>query len=365
MNQISNEIARIAAHNPADWPPQPGLFRIRMVRGGPHVAAQITHAMGFWSASANGQDIGMRDNDPARAGGVADVWERGTRIDFAEWTELMTNRPASPNLKINVGAMAPISWEEPPAIGHNQPPASPTIDLAAALEPAALAAWIGERFTVHTARAEALLAAHKRFLLATHAGIPDTAVATKATDFVRQLKGTINETDGERVRIKAPVLAAQRAIDGAAKAITDPLLSASIECERRVTVFMVEQDRQARAAAAEEAARTAVTTALLMDEAIATGEPEAIERATAAEVEHQTAQAIVHAPTAELTRLHVPGGGGVTSLRDNWIYEIQDISKVPTHFMMINDSAVKAAIKGGNRAIPGLTIKNQPKAGIR
>jgi hypothetical protein len=245
-------------------------------------------------------------------------------------------------------------------IGHNQ---GPTIDLAAALEPEALSAWINERLALHTNRAAELLTSHRRFLLATAAGIANDDVAGKATIFARQIKEAINETDSERVRIKAPVLAAQRAIDGAAKTITDPLLTASGECERRVTVFMVEKDRAARKLAAEEAARAEQLAAILMDQAANDDNPDIIEQAATAEVEQFAAMAVACAPTADLTRMRT--AGVTSSLRDNWVYEIANISDVPAHFLMINDAAVKAAIKGGNRNIPGLTIRNQPKVGIR
>jgi hypothetical protein len=245
-------------------------------------------------------------------------------------------------------------------IGHNQ---GPSIDLAAALEPEALTAWIGDRLSLHTTRGLELLAGHKRFLLATSAGIANDDAAGKATVFARQIKEAIDETDAERVRIKAPVLAAQRAIDGAAKVITDPLLMAKGECERRVTAYLVEQDRLIRKAAAEEAARAEQLAAVLMDQAANDDDPDIIEQAATAEVEQFAAQEVVYAPTADLTRMKT--AGVTSSLRDNWVFEISNINEVPAHFLMVNEAAVRAAIKGGNRSIPGLTIRNQPKVGIR
>lgn len=349
--------------------PTPGHFKLRLVRGGPFVAAAISHQMGFWAVWINGEPCGARHPDPWAVDGcgaaMERVWTHGIPIENAEYQALLLNPPILPGQKIDIGAMPPITFrneERPPMnaismIGHN---GAPTIDLAAALEPEALGAWIAGRLAAHTERAGMLLAG---FRLSSPI-IANDNVADRATDFVRQVKGAISETDGERVRIKAPVLAAQRAIDGAAKAITDPLQAASVECERRVTVFMVEKDRAARLAAAENAARAAEAAALLIDEAMATDNPDIVEQAAEAEIEQWTAEAIVHAPTAELTRLRTTNGG-TAGLRDNWIYEIANISDVPAHFLMINDAAVKAAIKGGSRNIPGLTIRNQPKVGIR
>jgi hypothetical protein len=362
MNAITD--TRAAPHNAADWPPVPGLFRVRMVRGGPFVGAEIKNAMGFWSAAVNGEPCGAHDPDPMQATGVDHIWEFGTRVSDPEFAELLANAPASPDRKIDLGAEPPITFAPPP-VGHNRP----LIDLAGALEPEALTAWIGDRFTLHTERGAALLAGYRKFLLVTHAGIPDVDVATRATELVRQIKLAVNETDSERVRIKAPVLAAQRAIDGAAGAITGPLVIAFTECERRVSMFMVERDRQTRMAAAEMATRAAASADLLTYEAVATGDAETTERAVEVRTEQHTASAIVQAPLAELTRLRPASGKGTAALRDNWTYTLADISKVPAHLIMLNDAAVKAQIKaapkGTTPMIPGLTITNNPKVGIR
>ncbi len=131
---------------------------------------------------------------------------------------------------------------------------------------------------------------------------------------------------------------------------------------------MVEQDRQLRQAAAEEAARLAKATADAIDTAMTSDDPDAIEWAAEAEVGQQRAEAIVHAPTASLTRLQTVNDV-TASLRDNWTYLVADLAKVPLHLLMLNDRAVKAQIaatpKGTTPMIPGLTITNDRKVGIR
>lgn len=344
--------------------PEPGTFKLRLVSKGPWIAARITHAMGFWSASIGGEPCGPQHPDPILADGVSRIWESAVRIDQGEYDALLRSPPATPDLPINLGALAPITFEAPMTatarIGHNQPP----IDLHTALEPSALSVWIAGQLAAHTARADELLAANTRFVAATTAGIANDEVAGRATDFARQIKAAIKDTDEARVNIKAPVLAAQRAIDGAAKVITDPLLAATGLVEQRVTTFMRAKDLEARRIAAEAAARAEEAAWHLQQQAEASNDNEVFDQAEAAMVEQQIAQAIVSAPTADLTRVRT-ALGGTAGLRDNWVYSVQAIEKVPAHFLMINDAAVKAAIKGGSRSIPGLAIRNQPKVGIR
>jgi hypothetical protein len=87
--------------------PQPGYFRIRMVRKGPHVAARITRQLGFWSASINGESCGASHPDPAQADGVYRIWSTGIQITKTEYDALLKSPPLSPRLPIDLGAEPP------------------------------------------------------------------------------------------------------------------------------------------------------------------------------------------------------------------------------------------------------------------
>lgn len=248
---------------------------------------------------------------------------------------------------------------------------APIIDLYAALEPAALQAWIDDKFGPRETRTNELLASYKRFLTATAAGIPDDAVAGKATDFARQLKAEVKEIDATRTDIKAPVLAAQRQIDGIGRKFSEPLVGAMTEVEKRVTVFLRAKEQEARRVAAEEAARKEAEAQALLDqaaEAASEGDIEAeadiIEQATTVMAEAQAAEIVAEARPAELTRVRTQFGT-TTALKDNWVYSVDDISQVPAVYLLVNDAVVKASIRSGARSIPGLSIRNEPKASIR
>jgi hypothetical protein len=238
---------------------------------------------------------------------------------------------------------------------------TPHIDLATALEPDKLKVYIDYEYANHETRITELMAAHDRFLAATPQGIHDDAIAGRAADFANQLRAAATDLDATRAKIKAPVLHAQRLIDGEARRLTDRLTTARTSVSDKLTVYLQAKEAAERQCAAEEAARK---------------ELEAFEAIKAAEQTGDTAPAVealkeadaaigrASAPTVELTRTRSQMGS-LTSLRETWTYETTDISKVPAAYLTVNDAVVKAAIKSGARDIPGLRIFAERKAMVR
>jgi hypothetical protein len=320
--------------------PEPGLFSMRLVKGGPPVAAEIAAKLGALTATINGQ--------PAD---VEHVWTSGTFIDRATFDRLNANRPADPMKPVDFRAMGHVA--SVPAEGSNRP----VMDLAAALAPDALAAWLEHEYAEHEARCAELAAAYDRFLVATASGIHDDDVTGRATDFAKVHKAELAAIDATRTRIKAPVLHAQRLIDGAGKKLTDPLKANTAEIEARIAVYLTAKAETARRAAEKEAQRLAA----LAQEAMRDAEPE---EAITALRDAQHAEALATAPTPDLTRTRSLSGA-MAGLRDNFVWALEDITKVPTAYLQINDSVVKAAIKSGVRNIPGIRIWNDGRVVIR
>jgi hypothetical protein len=253
----------------------------------------------------------------------------------------------------------PVAVTEPrtAGIGHNHPP----LDLRAALEPRALAIYIAGELAPHTASADTLLAEYQRFVLATAAGIANDDVDAGAVDFAQAIKDEIDATDATRTTIKAPVLAAQKAIDGAAKAIADRLTPALTEVKRRHSTFLLAKDAMVRANATMAAARAEEAAWHARQEAETTGEVAAFIAADVAHAEQRSAEVIVFAPVLETTRMRT-AAGNTSGLKDDWKYEVTDITKVPAHMLQVCDAIVKATIKSGTRSIPGIRIFNEPRA---
>lgn len=240
----------------------------------------------------------------------------------------------------------------------------PTVDLAAALDPASLEPWVDYQFADHAVHLVALSARFERFLEITKDGIHDDTTAGHASDFVKVLKAASTATDETRTKIKAPVLHAQRLIDGAGKKLTDKLKQHSDTVTVRITAFLHDKEARARLAAQIEAARLAHEAEAKLAEAQQSATIEAADAAVEAMQEADTAAALATAAPIELTRTRSVMGA-LTGLRDNWVHEVVDLSKVPAHLLTLNEAAVKLAIKQGVREIPGLRIWNDAKAYVR
>jgi hypothetical protein len=158
------------------------------------------------------------------------------------------------------------------------------------------------------------------------------------------------------------VLHAQRLIDGEAKALSDRVMAAVAEVEARVTTYLRAKEAEVRRAAELEAARLAAEAERLASEALRTGElaEVAVEGFKAAE----EAAEMANARALELTRTRGLGGA-LTALKDNWVWALEDITKVPNHLLQVNDAAVRLAIRQGAREVPGLRIWNDTKAYVR
>jgi hypothetical protein len=71
------------------WPPEPGYFRLRLVKGGWPVGARIGKTEdGLWQAEVDGK-LHHPNWNPAYARMVSDIWHYGERIDQATYQRLI------------------------------------------------------------------------------------------------------------------------------------------------------------------------------------------------------------------------------------------------------------------------------------
>lgn len=71
--------------------PEPGFFRMRLVRKGPIVPARIYHQRGVWWAVIDGQEY-QAASDPAAAPRVFQIWHSGEEITEAEYLAELAKR---------------------------------------------------------------------------------------------------------------------------------------------------------------------------------------------------------------------------------------------------------------------------------
>jgi hypothetical protein len=305
------------------------------------VGARIYTRLGQLVAEINGAEAD-----------VDAVWTSGEAISEAEYRRLIEAPPADPTKAVDYRAMGRAA----PGVEVARPN-RPVVDLAAALEPEALGAWLEHEMAEHAARCAELGAAYERFLVATAGGIADDTATGKATDFARMHKAEIAAIDATRKRIKEPVLHAQRLIDGAGNGLTTPLRAQALTIENRIATYLTGKAEAARREAEMEAQRLAAAAA----EAMRDAEPE---EAITALKEAAEAEALATASTPDLTRTR-SATGALAGLKDNWVWEVTDLARVPTHLLQINDAAVRLFIRQGARHVPGLRIWNDAKAFVR
>lgn len=149
----------------------------------------------------------------------------------------------------------------------------------------------------------------------------DVAAAAEAE---RQRKQ--KEADDEALRLaeeaKKAGQAEQDAIDAAAKAEADRLTAEGKTDQAAATLAKAEADK----------AEAAAATTLAVD------------------------NTLENAKTVKAEDTAVRANGAVSSIAKRWTYEVEDISKVPAQFLEINRGAIQAAVRDGERNIPGLRI---------
>jgi len=98
--------------------PEPGFFRIKLVKGGPPVAAAIVHDADGWHAVIDGDRLPSAE-DPWHAEGLARVWHYGLIIDEPEYRFMLaraaharahdpTHPTANPDQPINLADLPPL-----------------------------------------------------------------------------------------------------------------------------------------------------------------------------------------------------------------------------------------------------------------
>jgi len=246
--------------------------------------------------------------------------------------------------------------------GHNIEGVVLAVPDAAALS----ALWARDHAAL-LARRDQLLEAFARFEASHGDGIQSDEVAGRAADFARLLAREANKAEAVRKGLKAPLLAAGRALDRFFKTdLSDGLAAAAAKVEALLGIWQrakVTAERQLRDAAARAAREVADR---LAAEAMRSGDPNLAQQARQADDAAQRAEAVLHTGLAAVGRT-AGEAGAVASLKSHWTYEVVDFAQVPHEWLIIDDRKVRSAIRGedGLRDIPGLRIYNDPQTVVR
>lgn len=269
-----------------------------------------------------------------------------------------------------------------PGLGHNQPP-PPAASLDLTPEQ-----WADRLITVFgdaRQRSIELQGSFQRFELGFRllpplpGGAPigierwSDEVQGRAGDLRDKIIALLKTAEAMHTVEKAPVLVAQRAVDGFLRSFREPLDNALRTIRGRQTTYANWQDAQSRKLAAEQAAlrqAEADAAAKLAMRTLDTDDlQEAAEKAGVAEEASQYATA----KPAEHTRTHGEAGS-VTSLRATWTFipeesDVMELAKavvagtVPASYLTFNETRIRLAIRVEHvHAIPGCVIREEKTA---
>lgn len=196
--------------------------------------------------------------------------------------------------------------------------------------------------------------------------VPDTLRAIETdeeaaayTDTAADIKGILAQADAAFTVEKAPWLAGGRAVDeffGFRKELAAAVKRVTAALDARANLLLAQQRRREAEEAAAAKTAAEAETARLRKEAEAFDEPAPV------------AVAPVYVPPVavkDVARVVSMATGNKASASVNWTHRIVDPDKVPRQYLMVNEAAIKAAIKGGTRKIEGVEIFEAAKTAIR
>ena len=254
-------------------------------------------------------------------------------------------------------------------IGHNEPPLEPLADVLSA---ARLNKMLALELAPLEQRAEVLAESCARFLAA-YPSIETDEQDAKATEVMavcqRFTAKNTGRVDEARVKIKAPVLAAQRMIDSAFPPVAQIVQDAVAPIVTATINYKLAKEAKVKAARQAEAKRLAEEAAereRLAEQARLATAPAAYQAAAAAWDAAEEAAKAAQAKPAELTRAR-GGDFGVSSLQYDREVTIKAPHLVPMEYRVPSMDLIKKAAGKANTpipVIPGVKIVDVPRVRV-
>jgi hypothetical protein len=197
-----------------------------------------------------------------------------------------------------------------------------------------------------------------------YATLPDPETAGEVAENIRMAAALGRTIEEHRKAAKAPFWVGGKAVDTWFQQFCAPLAAAMAPVQAVLDAFgrRLEAEQRAEAEARRQAAlASADHWSLAAADAIAEGAVDSALLDRAAATARAAAEAIEQAEARPADLSRVRGVyGSVASLRETWGYTVTDLDAVPRAYLMVNDAAVKAAMKQKDSrgrpmvAIPGV-----------
>jgi len=168
----------------------------------------------------------------------------------------------------------------------------------------------------------------------------------RAVEFLTQTKRRAKIVDEKRKEYVAPLKAVIDKVNDDFKTILEPLAQAEVIVKRGMTTFRDSEELRKKQEAREEAERAAKA-------AVNTFKNEMTDESMG---KAQEAIGALQEAKAEAPRTVEGASGGQARFRKDWKFEIVDASIVPAEYRVVDAALVRAAVKKGEREIPGVRI---------
>jgi hypothetical protein len=180
--------------------------------------------------------------------------------------------------------------------------------------------------------------------------VQDQVSQVAATNKAAGIKKIAKIVEDARKDYTAPINDHVKAVNGLAKEVSTPLDEALRHLTGQLNKYAAHVELERRKAE-EEARRQAEEEQKRLDA-----------EAKAAGVEAPVVPEVLPAkPETAAVRTEA----GTSFQRKTWTFNVENMDQVPREYMLLNESAVRAAIKNGVRSIPGLKIYETSSTVIR
>jgi len=173
--------------------------------------------------------------------------------------------------------------------------------------------------------------------------------AKQATEMIGQVKRLAKAIDERRKEIIAEADSFVRFTNGQVKPLADELKDDEAILKRKLADYAYQVELQRREIERKQ------------NEARIE-----LQRQIDAEAKAKGVESVVIAPVAMPTRKEpVRSDSAVSSAVMVWKHEVIDAAAVPREYLMVDDAAIKAAVKAGIRAIPGVRVFEDAEMRVR
>lgn len=181
------------------------------------------------------------------------------------------------------------------------------------------------------------------------------ATVKDASDLLSWIKANKTRLEAERTSLVKPLNNHVKFINDRFREWTNPLDEADRTVREKVVSYQQEQRRIAEEARRAEEARIAEERRKQEEARVA---------AQAANEPEPEPEPVAPAPSPDPPKTTHSALGAMTS-RQVWDFEIERPELIPRAFLMVNEQAIRAAVKAGSRDIPGVRIFQRDGLAVR